>query len=371
MRTWTDENTGRQVRQLTDLPDGAEVGYLRYPRLLPDGRMIGRVLGSGCLAAIDPESGDLEQFQQPGAFILLRPWDGYAVFPREREIWGVTLPHGEPTLLGRVPEDIPGHVRKATFDLGAILLVESNDSTEGCPNPGVREHPEWFWQFMSRPRSSVIRACQLETGRVTELVRTEGVGTTHWDPSPTDHSLLKFAHDSFEGAGQRIWTVRLDGSGLCRMRPQQRGETVLGEFWMPDGRHIGYKFQDRRSDLTFETLPWAEYAQADTRVGVAAPDGREVYLSDPICCYQGQLLVSPDGRWLCGDGTEGHSFLFGGPFSMDSTRVELTPLATIHTPYVPMAGQNVQAAFTADSRLLVYNDTIAGRRQVCVVEVGG
>jgi hypothetical protein len=40
MNTWTDENTGRIVCQLTNLPEGARVPYFRWPRDLPDGRVI-------------------------------------------------------------------------------------------------------------------------------------------------------------------------------------------------------------------------------------------------------------------------------------------------------------------------------------------
>ena len=45
------------------------------------------------------------------------------------------------------------------------------------------------------------------------------------------------------------------------------------------------------------------------------------------------------------------------------------PLATIHTPYLAFAGNQVNAGFSADSRWLIYNDTVDGKLQVCAVAV--
>ena len=81
-------------------------------------------------------------------------------------------------------------------------------------------------------------------------------------------------------------------------------------------------------------------------------------------------MVSPDGTWVCGEGTDGHSFAYAAPFSMSNTKVDFKPYATIHTPYIPSAAQGVETGFSADNKWLVYNDTIDGKLQVCAVEVG-
>jgi len=145
-------------------------------------------------------------------------------------------------------------------------------------------------------------------------------------------------------------------------------EMITHEFWWPGGRHIGYTYQDRRGDPTLYERPWCEYAPVATRLGIADLDGREVYLSDPLNCYHSHLFVSPQGDWVCGEGTDGHSFAYAAPFSWKSAAVDLVPMATIHTPYVPFRGQGVETGFSADSRWLIFNDTVEGRRQVCAVK---
>jgi hypothetical protein len=40
MRTWLDENTGREVRRLTAYAEGARVPYFRLRRHIPDSRFV-------------------------------------------------------------------------------------------------------------------------------------------------------------------------------------------------------------------------------------------------------------------------------------------------------------------------------------------
>jgi hypothetical protein len=166
-----------------------------------------------------------------------------------------------------------------------------------------------------------------------------------------------------------MWTVRVDGSGLTQIRPQEWNEMITHEFWWPGGQLIGFKYQDRRNDPTVHDLPWAEYAPIPTRFGLADLSGKQVYESAPLAHYHSHVFASPDGAMLCGEGTHDHSFIFRARFDIANPQIDFQPMATIHTPYAPLAGQIVNASFSADSRWLLYNDTIDGRLQVCAVRV--
>ena len=136
------------------------------------------------------------------------------------------------------------------------------------------------------------------------------------------------------------------------------------EFWWPTDGLIGYTFQDRRTDPTIHAKPWAEYSPIPTQLGLAGRDGNEVYLSDPLNCYHTHLYASRDGRWVSGEGTDNHCSVYAAPFSRSSRKVDLKPLATIHTPYIPFRGQQVDCDFSADSKWLLYGNTVAGGHQV-------
>lgn len=374
IREWTDEKTGRTVRQLTDEPNGVGLGYFRLPRRLPDGRVLAWARGrhgrdDQRLLAIDADSGDVETLQSPsGRSIRLRESDGllWYVDRDTRQLCSVLLPDGKPTAVAEIPWDLPGRVDDISCDGATLILAERLQDASAYLPPTVR-NPDLLRRYATRPRQGAMWAYELSTGCLTKLLELDGLLPGHIDTSPTDPALVRFCHDTFDG--QRIWTVRTDGTDVRKIRPQEPGEVVIHEFWWPDGKHIAYKYQDRRGDDTFPDTAWCEYAPVPTLFALASLDGVERYLSDPIDHYHTHIFVSADCRWLCGEGTESDSTVHAAAFSLDSTRIDFVSLATVHTEYHPFSGQHVSAGFSADARWLLFADTIGDNRQVCAVKV--
>ena len=369
-RTWVDENTGRDVRQLTNDPKGAGTSYFRCSKHLPGGRVMGSLSSLGTRVALDPETGRVERLDAPPGFTKLREsdgrfwrWDGPDNSP-----WTHESTASQFSLDDRLPDEMPGNIVDVTCD-GRKLILQAIHTDNEADTHFRGDNAEEIWRFLERPRHGGLWAYDLFDKTMTTLVELEGIGPIHPDASPTDPAVVKFSHDRYDGYCQRIWTVRTDGSGLTPIRPQERGEVVTHEFWWPDGSLIGYKYQDRRNDPTIRENPWAEYAPVATRFGLSGLDGREVFLSDPLNSYHSHIFVSMDGTLLCGEGTDGNSFAHAARIDLGDTRVDFVPLATIHTKYHPFAGQGVRTCFTGDNRWLVYNDTIEGRHQVCAVRV--
>ena len=373
MREWIDEQTGRAVRQLTHSPDGASVRSYRRPRGLRDGRVLGHVRGpGGGPVAIDPASGDVELLHVPAR--VLRPsYTGDSLFCWDAtggELWSVELEDGKAVTLGHAPRVGP-HVCETDIseDGRTVVMGERIQDLRVHPTPDDW-NAERLMRWFERPRSGNIWACDVASGRAENILHLDDLCPIHVDPCPTDPGLIKFSHDRYDAYCQRIWTVRSDGTQLRPIRRQQRGELVTHEFWWPDGRRIGYKYQDRRSDDTIERLPWAEYAPVPTQLGLATLDGEERYLSDPLNHYHSHIGVSRDGSLLCGEGTDGRSFVYGATFSMASTRIDFVPLATVHTQYRPFSvGHGANAGFSPNGRWLLYNDTVENTMQICAVRV--
>jgi len=373
VRERTDEKTGRTVRQLTDAPDGASVGYFRQCKYLPDGRLIGHTHGRPhSYLGLDPESGQVETLQFPGHVLRLTCSSGraYCFDHKTRQVLAVERPGCAPVRLGELPEgDLKPTEIDITEDGRTVVIAERVQPPEDVNPPPGRDAAKLL-AWMARPRSGNMWSYDLKEGKLTHVLHLSDRCPIHIDPSPADPRLVKFSHDMYDAFCQRIWTVRVDGSALTPIRPQERGELVTHEFWWPGGQLIGYKYQDRRNDPTIEQLPWGEYSPIPTQLGLAGLDGRERYLSDPLNHYHSHVFVSRDCKWLCGEGTDSRSFVYVAPFSMDSTRVDFVPLVSIHTPYIAFSpGQHVNAGFSADARWLVYNDTMDGKLQVCAVRV--
>ena len=302
VRTWVDEQTGREVRQLTALPEGASVPYFRMPKHLPDGWMLVHARHEhGHLAALHPDTAELRPIHigPPLGYLKHRPADGQAWFISGREVWTALLPNGNAERLARVPDDAPGSIADITCDGRTVILVEIVEE-EKLALP-IAQDAEYFWRFFARKRHGRIWAWDVASGALTKLVETIDVGFQHIDASPADPTLVRYCHDMFEATGQRIWSVRTARSEPRPIRRQAPGEMITHEFWWPDPSLIGYTYQDRRGDPTLHDLPWAELAPSAvaTRLGIADLEGREVYLSEPLNCYHTHLYVSRDGgaRW--------------------------------------------------------------------------
>lgn len=364
VRTFTDEKTGREVRQLTDFEHGAHLGYFRMFRQAPDGRMLAWAKhDNGHAILIDPESGDLELRAQPPSSLKMREFDGRTWYlTGEKELGGlklchIDLPDGEPVIDADIPGDLPGGVEDITIDGRYLILNERHEDLSQYPIPTTKDVAT-MTHYFSRPRRGAIWTYDTITGRTDKLLTAEDITPLHLDTSPLDPTLLRYAMDMPETKGQRMWTMRIDGSDRKPIRPQARGEAITHEFWWADANYIGYTYLDRRADPTVEDHHWAEYALADTRLGIADLSGQEVYLSDPLNSYHSHLYRSPDGKLVSGEGTDGHSFVYAGAFSMDNTSIDMVPLATTHTPYVPFRGQGVDCNFSADGRWLIYADQL-------------
>ncbi|MEO6906636.1 MAG: hypothetical protein ABI210_01985 [Abditibacteriaceae bacterium] len=392
LHSWVDGNTGRRVQQLTNEPNGAMLTYFRYFRHLPDGRMLIAIIGdrnmdgihpanatrpsdisgerfhSGA-GALNPASGELEYLNYPSHNMKLRINDGRIWYLQRSsgELWTAQLPSGKPELVTHLPEEIASHIVDITCDGSTLILEEHISETPVSLANDLDTHE--LWLHFNRRRSGSLFTYDIATATRRKLFDTQDVSIFHIDTSPTDPTLIRYAHDMLECTGQRMFTVRTDGSQLHAIRPQEYGEMITHEFWWADPACIGFTYQDRRGDSTVQEIPLCEYAPVSTHLGIANLAGEQVYLSDALNSYHSHLNVSRRGDLVCGEGTDGNSFVFAAPFSWQSTKIDFAPMATIHTPYHPMKGQNVNADFSADSKWILFNDTIDGRLQVCRVQV--
>jgi len=385
VRAFVDEQTGRTIRQLTDFLNGAHLGYFRTFRQLPDGRMLAWARHEHRTALLlDPESGDLELLPHRFSSLKLREADGRNWYMQHKDpdtrcnrkerhahqLWHIDLPNGEPAFDADIPDDLPGVIEDITIDGEHLILHKTEQDLKEYPIPTTKDVTA-INHYFNRPRCGEMWVYRIADGECWKILETEGISPIHIDTSPIDPTLIRYALDMPDAHGQRIWTIRLDGSDRHPIRRQEFGEMITHEFWWSDPDYIGFTYQDRRNDLTLRTHHWAEYSFALTRLGIADLAGEQVYLSDPLNSYHSHLYRSNDGTLVSGEGTDGHSFVYAAKFDMANPRIEMVPLATIHTTYVPFRGQGVDCNFSADSKWLIYADKLDPEKphQLFAVEV--
>jgi hypothetical protein len=389
--SWIDPNTGRRVRQITDLPAGAKLGYFRTPKQLPDGRLVAHSLGENReLLLIDAATGDVqlviprdaENAPLGAAELSIGAWDASqscdartglqnVVSLDRRRAWRVALPSGVLSESLTLPDEVKGLIALLQPGRRAAIVLETRDSWDSGHLRRNSEEAADLWAFLRRDRSARLSVYDFETRTLRTILETSGTMPAHLEFSPAAANLLRYSYDLHDAQCQRIWTTRLDdGLPAARpIRPQAYGEFVTHEFWWPGAQFIAYTYQDRRGDETIERLPWAEYAPVPSYLGIADLEGREIYRSAPLNTYHTHLYVSPDAQFVSGEGTDGNCFVHAARFSFDNETVAFEKLATIHTPYQRFQGQKVDCNFSADSKWLLFNDEIDGKFQVCAVEV--
>ncbi len=382
-KSWTDPNTGRHIRQLTDLPKGAGLSYFRFGRHLHDGRVLAFADHgqNGNVLLIDAASGDIEPLP-----VHINGWGGkfyefsghYYEFSPEGApgksgrapvaITRRTMPYGKPEPITTIPHDAPGDPHDISCDGKTVILVEYEQDNTNFPIPTTMDLKP-FWGWFARPRRSALWAWDIATSTTRKIYETRGLSAIHIECSPTDPSLVRFAHDMYDAYTQRCWTVRTDGSSLTRIHPQRFGELITHEFWWPDARYIGYTYQDRTKSTTLYTHAWAEYSPERTQFGLADSNtGKTVYLSDPINCYHTHIYRSACGKFISGEGTHDHSMVYSARFDIKNPKLDMIPLATIRTPYIPFRGQHVETGYSPDSQWVLYNEQIDGHHQIMCVK---
>ena len=379
MKAWSDEHTGHEIRQLTDLEEGCLVGYYNKPRRAGPEWVIAQAQGTEQKTILlHVETGEIKPSpaynipanQGSGGLLLLKEERGEAFFcPGGREIWRCMLPDGIPELFHVLPANVPGIPVQLTCDGSMLILQERTDPTYKDITFPDHCDADWYWQFLDRPRSGTLWSYSLSDGSTRLLVEEKAHLPSMPQPSPTDPTLVAFSVDRDPCEAQHIWAVRTDRGEPWKIRPQESGEMIMHFCWWPDGLYLTYKYQDKRKNGNHRAVPFAEYSTCPTQYCLANTNGEEVYRSDPLDHWHSHIFRSPDGTLLCGEGTHDHMFLYAAPFNMKSTKIDFVPLATIHSTYEACAGAEIEAGFTSDNQWLIYNDVIEGVRQVCAVKV--
>lgn len=364
--TTRDPLTGRIVRQLTDHPHGCHVSYFRMPKRIPDGWLLVRFN-----LAIHPDSGQVRALPHEHSLLLnLNETTGQGWFyaTAKRQIWTADFPFGAAHKVADLPAEWPAARQPASMTCDGRYVILAENNSENINITRERDAAA-LWRYFNRKRNGTLWAWDLHTRRLTRLAHFDSLALGHILASPTQPEWIAFSADNYEAVGQRIWAVKIDGSDLHAVRPQEHGEWISHEFWMPDGLTLGYKYQDRRQDPELMESPWAEYAKVPTFFGIADICGAEIYRSAPLNHYHSHVMVSADSSLLLGEGTDGHFFIYAARFDRSSPQINFIPQATLHTPYLPTAGMNVNGYFSTNNRWLLYNDQTGSHFQIYAVEV--
>jgi oligogalacturonide lyase len=95
--------------------------------------------------------------------------------------------------------------------------------------------------FEAHPLCRLVRIPTEGEHNEAEVLFEERNWIGHVNASPTRPNHLTFCHEGpWTRVGQRIWGIDTQTKKVWKIRSQSPGETVGHEYWMTDGRRIGY-----------------------------------------------------------------------------------------------------------------------------------
>jgi oligogalacturonide lyase len=200
----------------------------------------------------------------------------------------------------------------------------------------------------------------IKTGNVNKFYEATD-WLNHVQFSPTDPTLMMFCHEGPWHKVDRIWTIRIDGTGLRKIHTRTIDMEIAGhEFFSHDGKAIWYDLQTPRSK---------EFWLA----GLVLQGGEKIRYRLQRDQWSVHFNQSPDGKHFAGDGGGPNSVAAPGngqwiylftPQGDGSLKAEkLVDLSAHNYKTEP------NVTFTPNGRWVVFRSNMHGPTHVYAVEV--
>ncbi|MEO5493661.1 MAG: oligogalacturonate lyase family protein [Sphingomonas sp.] len=222
-----------------------------------------------------------------------------------------------------------------------------------------------------------IFTIDIRTGaRRTVLKSTDWLN--HLQFSPTDPGLLMFCHEGPWHKVDRIWTIRIDGTGLTKVHTRTMNMEIAGhEFWSRDGKAIWYDLQTPRGEVFW----LASYDLAT---------GKRRWYNVERNAWSVHYNISPDGTMFSGDGGDSEMvahapdgkwlYLFRPRAIPDVAGIHapgaeglISPGVLVPEKLVDMGRHDYRLEpnihFTPDGKWMVFRSNMEGRNGIYAVEI--
>jgi oligogalacturonide lyase len=328
-RSWIDPDTGHRVVQLSTEPNSSSLYFTQYAYTNGGTKLI--MMTRHGVDLVTVSTGQIEHVMEngPGSGDFSRN-EGGSVFQAGRKTGKIFLTKGgyvcslDPdtkvlTQLAKLP---PG---------GSVVTVNSDETlaagsiTEGAqrsaegrqrgaraetvppppggyapgtPQPGHDDYPGKMDMMIRRHAQMLpmtIFTINLQTGEVKKLYQTND-WINHFQFSPTDPTLMSFAHEGPWWLTDRVWLFRVDGKSQPMLVHQRtmRMEIANHEYWSADGQSLNYDLETPMNEVF-----WVANYNVYT--------GQRTWYHITLDQWSIHYNRSPDGTVYSGDGGEpGH-----------------------------------------------------------------
>jgi oligogalacturonide lyase len=372
---WIEPETGHRVVRLSREPGTASLYFHQNPYTANGDKLV--VTTRTGLSVINFKTRQTELLREGRAGQIVVGRKSRQVFYTQNGIVFAThLDTKKTREIARLPAEIRGG---SGFAVNADETLLAGSFVEGgvTPNQNQPANPaEGGSQSSAQNLIPANQESNLEARWARRLpmrlytvnIGTGEVKTFHPSPewlnhvqfSPTDPGLIMFCHEGPWHKVDRIWTIRIDGTGLQKIHTRTMDMEIAGhEFFSADGRVIWYDLQTPKSKVF-----WL--------AGHVLATGEKIKYKVEREHWSVHFNVSADGKLFCGDGGGPQSVAAPGNgqwiylFTPVNGQLKVERL-------VNLARHNYRlepnVTFTPDKKWIVFRSNIHGETQVYAVEV--
>jgi len=402
-RSWIDSETGHRVVQLSTEPDSNSLYFTQYAytnggtklimttrhgvdlvtvstgriehvlgsdsgRPFQAGRKTGKIFltKDGYVCSLDPDAKVLTQLAKlpPGGSV-------------------VTVNSDETLAAGSITDEVPRPAgSRPPRAIEPPPPPPPGGYRPGTPMPGHDDYPGKMEMMTLRHAQAIpmtIFTINLQTGEVKRLYHTTD-WINHFQFSPTDPTLMSFAHEGPWWLVDRVWLFRVDGKSQPMLVHQRtmKMEIANHEYWSADGQWLCYDCETPMNEV-FWIASYNVYT------------GQRVWYHLTLDQWSIHYNRSPDGSVYSGDGGEpGHLgpqpphskwiYLFhpemvpdlGPKFGQSNGLIQVETMRTEKLVNLADHSYSLEpnANFTPDGKWLVFRSNMRGPIHVYAVEVG-
>jgi oligogalacturonide lyase len=373
MKDWLDPITGRRILLLSDRPGINRSFYFHNNPFIPpagpgqNDKMVflGHAPSGHQYFTIDLKTFAIEQITDHDQTAENAPRVGGELVARKRR--EVIYRLGSSILATNIDTKKMRTIGQIDREFEAISTMNSDETiivgkrTVGkepivTPGSGIESRLELIFRAKLQRHLFTMNA---DTGQKKEFY-SERAWLNHLQCSPTDPTLLMFCHEGPWHMLDRIWNIRLDGTGLKLIHKRTVDREIAGhEFWSRDGRTIWFDLQIPRGE-TFWLTGYSLDSKEETRY---QHDRNE---------WSVHYNISPDQKMFAGDGG-GPNMVAKAPdgkwiylFEPAGDRLKATKLVSMKDHDYALE-PNVH--FSPDQKYVIFRSNMNGDCQIYAVEL--
>ncbi|MFL6705597.1 MAG: oligogalacturonate lyase family protein [Paraburkholderia graminis] len=259
-RSWIDPDTGHRVIRLTDEPGSASL-YFNINAFTPDGKQMVYTTADHGIGVIDLATFASRPLVKgpvgggPGAVVVGRKtptvyyFKGSSDDPRYASLWAADIDTGKQRQIAELPSRAGIFSINADESLGVGSYIVGDGEDFNGRQAGQATPANWIAEPLNKEQKMarrlaarlpmIVFTVDLRTGRIKPIfASTDWID--HLQFSPTDPTLLMYAHQGAWQQVEKLWTIRTDGSGNRHIDPRIMQMEGSGHQWWDNNGNIWY-----------------------------------------------------------------------------------------------------------------------------------